>query len=383
MECTAQHNAMQSHGNRINKLNDFQLIVLERFTNTLEIYYENHVHKKFLADAYAVIPKGKKCALWFTNKQCWMFQIAKRPYHPPNQTNHVNQPNQPKQPEAASFDDVRMLTMPCMDDAWYHGEGTILYGTHMYDKKRFSVENVYYFCGVKQQNDGSMNRFIDFFDSLKKCKMEAAQLQFFMPIMHTSFNDALNDAMKITSYEVFCIQHRFLQRACSEYKNLLIHLAEQPQPQPQPQQPQSRPSQSFFPKQSHVTTTTMAMATTATSIPTPIAKSSSIQSLRTFLLKPDAQNDIYYVLHNKDDPITDKTMIAHIPNYKTSVMMNSIFRNIKENRNLDALEESDDEDEFVDKDKNKSQFVDLNKCVRMTCVFNHRFRRWQPCACAQ
>ena len=26
--------------------------------------------------------------------------------------------------------------------------------------------------------------------------------------------------------------------------------------------------------------------------------------------------------------------------------MNSIFRNIKENRNLDLLEESDDEDEF-------------------------------------
>ena len=104
--------------------------------------------------------------------------------------------------------------------------------------------------------------------------------------------------------------------------------------------------------------------------------------MRTFILKPDSQNDIYYVLHNKDDPITDKTMIAHIPNYKTSVMMNSLFRNIKENRNLDALEESDDEDEFVDKDKNKNQFVDLNKCVRMTCTFNHRFKRWQPFACA-
>jgi hypothetical protein len=243
-----------------------------------------------------------------------------------------------------------------------------------------------------------MNRFIDFFDSLKKCKMEAAQLQFFMPIMHTSFNDALNDAMKITSYEVFCIQHRFLQRDCSAYKNLLIHLAEQ-QPQhaqshqsshaqSHTHQLQSRSSQSFFPKQSHVTatstTTTTATATatsTAISTATSTATSThSIQSLRTFLLKPDIQNDIYYVLHNKDDPITDKTMIAHIPNYKTSVMMNSMFRNIKENRNLDALEESDDEEEFADKDTNKSQFVDLNKCVRMTCMFNHRFKRWQPCA---
>ena len=375
---------MQSQGNRINKLNQFQLIVQEQFINALEIYYENHVHKKFLADVYAVIPKGKKCALWFTHKQCWMFQIAKRPYQPhqPHQTHQPHQPYQPKRLEAVAFDDVRMLTMSCMDDACYHGKGTILYGTYMSDKKRFSVENVHYFCGIKQQNDGSMNRFIDFFDSLKKCKLESAPFRFFMPIMHTSFNDALNDAMKITSYDVFCIQHRFLQRDCSEYKNLLIHLTEphpqgnQPQGnQPQGNQPQGNQSQgnwssqSFFPKQAHAAITT--------------SPSTPIQPMRTFILKPDAQNDIYYVLHNKEEPITDKTMIAHIPNYKTSVMMNSIFRNIKENRNLDALEESDDEDEFVDdKDKTTPRFVDLNKCARMTCAFNHRFKRWQPCACA-
>jgi hypothetical protein len=99
--------------------------------------------------------------------------------------------------------------------------------------------------------------------------------------------------------------------------------------------------------------------------------------LRAFILRPDVQNDIYYVLHNENDPITEKTMIAHIPNYKTSVMMNAIFRNIKENRNLDALEESDDEEE-----DDKCELVDLTKCVRMTCSFNHRFKRWQPCACA-
>ena len=38
--------------------------------------------------------------------------------------------------------------------------------------------------------------------------------------------------------------------------------------------------------------------------------------------------------------------IACIPDYKTSVMMNSLFRDIKENRNLDFLEESDSEEEF-------------------------------------
>jgi hypothetical protein len=93
---------------------------------------------------------------------------------------------------------------------------------------------------------------------------------------------------------------------------------------------------------------------------------------RTFVIAPDAQNDIYYVLRGSDEPITANTMIAHIPNYKTSVMMNALFRNIKENRNLDALEESDEEDEAL------IPLVDVNKRVRMSCTFSTRFKRWQP-----
>ena len=350
---------------KLNQLNEFQQLVIERFESAIEIYYENHVHKKFLADMYAVIPKGKKCAIWFTHKQCWMFQIAKRPHHPVQQFKpFVQQPS-----ELVSFDDVRMMhNMPCMDDSWYSGEGTILYGTCLSEKsgtkkKRFSVENVHYFCGIKQIG-GGLERFATFFDSYneQKCKSDAP-LQFFMPIMHTSINDALKDARQITSYDVFCIQHRFLKRSCTEYKNLLLHLAEQPQ---QPQQPQQEQSNAFFPRQANATMNS-----------NPTQKHQGAM-MRTFTIRPDTQNDIYYVLHNADDPITDKTMIAHIPNYKISVMMNSIFRNIKENRNLDALEESDDEEEFID----KPQFVDLNKCVRMACTFNHRFKRWQPCDCA-
>jgi hypothetical protein len=128
-------------------------------------------------------------------------------------------------------------------------------------------------------------------------------------------------------------------------------------------------TRSFFPTQAHAIKA--ITATTANPVP-------QMQTpLRTFIIKPDVQNDIYHVLHNENDPITDNTMIAHIPNYKTSVMMNSIFRNIKENRNLDELEESDS-----DEDDDKPELVDLTKCVRMTCSFNHRFKRWQPCACA-
>ena len=67
---------------------------------------------------------------------------------------------------------------------------------------------------------------------------------------------------------------------------------------------------------------------------------------------------------------------AMIPTYKSSVMMNGLFRTIKENANLDRLEESDDDDEFEDTSENK--FVNLSKSLIMGCVYNRRFRKWQP-----
>lgn len=345
---------------RNRQLNEFQKIVQERFMDACHIFYENSVHKKFLADVYAVIPKGKKCALWFTNKQVWMFQIAKRPYIEGSMS-HA---------QLVSFDTVRMLNLPCTDESWYNGTGTILYGTHLVDKKRFSVENVHYLCGVKQDNDGSMYRFVHFFKHLKKSTLETSMpFQFFMPIMHTSFSDALNDAKNINSYEVYSIQHRLLKRDCSEFKNLLFHLA-----QTQPNQTPKPANLLFFPKQSHAQEQPAQPAQPAEQGP-----HSRKPQLRAFFVKADIQNDIYHVLYRIDEPITQNTMIAHIPNYKTSVMMNSIFRNIKENRNLDALEESDDEDEVSDPNKH-SKLVDLDKCVKMECIFNTRFKRWHPVA---
>jgi hypothetical protein len=56
--------------------------------------------------------------------------------------------------------------------------------------------------------------------------------------------------------------------------------------------------------------------------------------------------------------------------------MNSIFRNIKENNNLDLLEESDDDDEFEDIRHDK--FVDTKKQVKMECEFSNKFKQWIP-----
>lgn len=92
-----------------------------------------------------------------------------------------------------------------------------------------------------------------------------------------------------------------------------------------------------------------------------------------FEVRADLQNDIYRLY---TDDHRQFYGLAYIPNYRTSVMMNGLFRNIKENRNLDALEESDDEEDF--QDCRPTKYVDLEKRVLMECVFHSKFRRWMP-----
>jgi len=96
-----------------------------------------------------------------------------------------------------------------------------------------------------------------------------------------------------------------------------------------------------------------------------------------FIVKPNIQNDIYNLYMLSHDTKTEKFYdTAYIPNYNTSVMMNKLFRNIKENDNLDRLEESDDEDEF--ENDNIDKFVYLEKTYPMKCKYNYKFKKWYP-----
>jgi len=97
-----------------------------------------------------------------------------------------------------------------------------------------------------------------------------------------------------------------------------------------------------------------------------------------FKIKANIEQDIYTLYcrgHNRDDFYG----YAGIFNYKTSVMMNRLFRTIKENTNLDLLEMSDNEDEFENISEDK--FVNINKSLYMNCVYNKKFKKWQPIEC--
>ena len=86
----------------------------------------------------------------------------------------------------------------------------------------------------------------------------------------------------------------------------------------------------------------------------------------------DIDYEVYY-LYVRPDVLFQ---YAFIPTYKTSIMMNSLFRNIPENTCLDKIEESDDEEDFENIQETK--YVDLERKLLMECKFDPKFRRWIP-----
>ena len=97
----------------------------------------------------------------------------------------------------------------------------------------------------------------------------------------------------------------------------------------------------------------------------------NIEKVTIFKIKADIKDDIYKLYSN--DGLYGNALIN---NYKLSVKMNSEFRNIKENRNLDLLEMSDSEDEF--ENINEDKYVNLNKIIYMKCQYNKNFKKWIP-----
>jgi hypothetical protein len=103
-----------------------------------------------------------------------------------------------------------------------------------------------------------------------------------------------------------------------------------------------------------------------------IMKQSIEQQVRcVMLVKPEVEEDVYSLWSDRQ--------VGHalVPDYKTSIMLNSIFRNVKENGDLDLLEESDNEDEFENTDTDR--FLRVKEGMTMLMQYMPRFNGWRPC----
>jgi len=207
---------------------------------------------------------------------------------------------------------------------------TILYGTIL-SKRFFVIEDIFYYKNNDITHYNNLNKIKQLShlisNDIKQVAYTNNDIIMSLPVTNCSFQKLI-DEIKILPYRVYSIA--FIDANKSKYKK--------------------------FMKYKHNTSKTCI-----------------------FIVKPDIQNDIYklYYLNNSKEIYHD---IAYIPDYNTSVMMNKLFRNIKENDNLDALEESDDEDTF--ENINLDKFVDLDKSMNMECSYNNKFKMWVPIKCS-
>lgn len=286
--------------------------LLSRLPN-LKLSYEKN-HNKVSSDMYFLIPYGRKCLVWFT-------------YFQDNKVCVFIDINKGNLKDIAKIEIVPQIFEKKLV------LGTIFFGTMFNSNKRdlFTIENIHYYKGknVESNNERYKLSLIRHILSLelKPCFLTNKGIVLGLPVIETNLDEAISTAKKLP-YKVYSIQNRNLQTIHSTYTSILLKDIEVDNTQ------------------------------------------------KNFVIKADLQNDVYnmYVKNNVGD--LEMHDITTIPDYKTSVMMNKIFRKIKENYNLDALEESDDEDEFENIREDK--FVDLNKCVTMVCSFNPKFNKYVP-----
>jgi len=323
--------------------------LLTDFPN-IKLSYENLTHKKvYNSDMFMIIPDGTKCFAWFTyindKPTCLIMELSCDKNI--NNIKHVN---------------------ACFSNELSYG--TILYGTlfHYLDNRFFSIEDLFSYKGepiirenwhIKMEKIANILKF-----DLKQMSYNNSFVVFGLPVMCKT-NEELEYKIKNVKYKINSIQYRLYNRTNNSlfitYDNYI-----------------NQKTTTIRIREKSTTQIREKSTTQIREKSTPQIREKTFVSQRdvVFLIKPDIQNDIYnlYCLnkHFKEEIHS----IANIPDYNTSVMMNNLFRFIKENNNLDALEESDDEEEFENEDV--ARFVNLEMSHKFVCRFNHKFKKWTP-----
>ena len=323
----------------------------------IKLSYENIVYKKVYKPDYIVAaPEGTRCFAWFTalNEKmvCLLMELT-----PTNQ-----------------ISDVKLAPTCFSNDLAY---GTILYGTVVTKSQSrfFYIEDIFSYKGSAIDRICWGEKLATIRDMLKKDLRQVlynnAFVAFGLPLMCKT-NEELAQRAGTVPYTISAVQFKLFNRTNNylfmPYKNYLADRGpvqnKTPIPMPVP-----------------LTLQVPVPVSVPVSIPQQVKQQQAPVNGPTtresvFLVKADIQNDIYNLYSLAPDQTEEQHSTAHIPDFNTSVMMNKLFRNIKENQNLDALEESDDEEEFENERADK--FVYLDRSLKMVCQFNHKFKKWSP-----
>jgi hypothetical protein len=342
-----------------------QTILKQRFPH-IELSYETDAHKKVLNSKYDVcvsIPTGKKYFAWFTykpggaNDACYVIDK-----------------------QGIQFVEVSVDIHESSKTQSLYYE-TVVYGTicELSTHKFFVIEDIHYFCGLnlKQMTFAErmfyVGKMLSSLSSKEDIPSNPDLMTFTLPYMAPIDVEATPD---ILSNPIF-------------YDSMILKTAYQTH------HVQFRSSNHIVPYLNHnykkgAAKNTIPLVrslgplgpleTNVDLVPRKDIDYSAAARKReaVFLVSADTDDDIYHLFCYDNRSADNYTYmdLAYIGTRKESKYMNSQFRNIRENGNVDLGEESEDEELF--QNVNPDKYVDLSKKVKMNCVFQNRWRRWTP-----
>jgi hypothetical protein len=265
----------------------------------------------------------------------------------------------------------------------FEGKGTVLYGTLFVSSQQqqqvFAVENIHVYENASVDNLSVVEKDALLYKLFSKASADqkttniaadqkqkasapepGTQVLFGVAVKYGTYAEALkaSNTPSIIPYSVYAIQGRFRNQTDNKYYQ---NCQSQTQSQSQSQNPSQIQAKSQIPsKQLSYQTQNYTQSVT-----------------KMFMVQAEPRVDMYTLrcpLTNEVEPEP-----AHVGDYKTSVMLNSIFRNVKENASLDTAEESDDEDAFQNSQElHLSGYITCSRERAMVCSYNYKFKRWVP-----
>ena len=341
----------------------------------LELSYEPKLHKKVYSAMYYIIPKGPKALVWYTywldQHVCLLITLNER----------------------GNYSDIKLFPA-CFSDAL--ALGTIIYGTHFIDKHRayFTCEQLYYYKGMPVKSKSKLEQLPILLEMFQKEVQQVAytttSLIVGLPVMSENYEEALA-LIEELPYKVYGLgeiphaplggnppqnlrDNKRMQPFANDKGGVGVLPPVRTQPNESVKVNYINGSQNIF-KSPHNASAKggVGLQSGRASPHTTASAKGVVGGSRSLCVRAGLAADTYMLYNPSDNTLIGTAMV---PTYKSSVFLNGLFRNIKENANLDLLEESDDEDEFENAELDK--FVNLDKTILMECVFLKRFQKWQP-----
>lgn len=262
-----------------------------------------------------VIPKGKKGYIWFQSTHNYNSCLSPIFYFERFRNN------------LQLINNGTSFNLCCNADELSAGDnGTVLYGTLLNhnNTQYFNVENIYYYKNKnvsKDSWDKKLRVMNDLFtNNIKQLSYGRNDITLLSCLTQKLPHDVISIKTTVP-YNIHCIQYLF------EYSSKLYYKLETEKETIKEQQ---------------------------------------------YNIKANLNHDDYDIYTVDKHKYIGK---LHVPDYNTSIHLNSIFRNIRENIDLDFLEESDTEEDFQNISLDK--YVNLNKIIRVTCAFDTNMNMWK------